>query len=193
MEEIVYRVARRHLAIVSDPKYYKDLIEEIPGWRGNKFLVERHKDAAAGTLPTSRQIKKIHEIRKELTKPPPPPHPEVRIRLDPKKTHVSELVENDYAPIVNNLKGHATVVVFDPHGLLPHDDAIKAIRAGLVGHLNGLAEVHATVFQDAAKHKAYANAAKAAEGIHAHAVWDDPLTTVTVTPPLERILKQYGL
>ena len=200
MLTLAQRVARRVLA---DMASVVQRIEAIPGWDRSNFLRSIHDQVQRGRNLSPKQLEVIEKIEKTQAGRPASPTPipsSVHVKLDPRKKFMSP---KEFDAVIHELAKHPTITVYDPHGVLVPQSVLDHVKKQLVTSLYGLAEDYdeRNADEDRESHRrnneagseAAVAAARALEGAKMHATREGVLTTVTMTPSYQEILRHHGV
>jgi hypothetical protein len=206
MDILAQRVAQRFLdhkvaeQIVNKEEILKR-IEAIPGWQRSNFLVSLHRQAGRSPL-SDKQLAVLDKIEREQGgRAPQVPASHADVVFDPRK----QWFEPSWAALMVQTFGKKNpITVSDPRGLVaPNHKLQEHIIHQLAGHFYGAAERYAEnnadeddpVRRDQNRdlEGRYLRAAHEMERAKMHVKQNGPLTTLTVTPSYQEVVRKHHL
>lgn len=201
MDPLAHKVARRFLAerLVNKEEVRKR-IEAIPGWQRSNFLQSLYRQAERFPL-SDKQLAILDKIEKEQAAKPKPAGSHADVQLNPRK----QWMENaDRDNIVRTLVKKPSITIYDPRGIIApnqklHEWFVHELASGFWGAAENYAEMNADE-EDGARIQHNSDmrhrneqAGHDMENAKIHVKQDGPITTITVTPSYQEVVRKHRL
>lgn len=202
MDPLAPKVAQRFIAEqLVDKRELKKRIEAIPGWERSNFLQSLYRQLDRSPL-SQKQLAVLEKIEKEqVGRARQAPGGHADIQLNPRKEWMES---SDRDKIVRALASKPSVTVYDPRGIIApnrqlHEWFVRELASGFFGEAERYAEYNADEDdpqkreQNSDLHRRNEAAAYEMEKAKIHVNQDGPITTLTVTPSYQEVVRKHRL